>query len=338
MIRRLVAALVVVAVAIVLLVLVWPQLLGGQRRQYVAQAVSFRALLGLAALVGGLVLVALAVTARRIRRLCTSLALVLLAFVVVDGGVLASRGLGSEGPVPAPGDGTVTVMAWNTLGDATGPEAVSRIALEEQADVIALPETSLALATEVASAMAAEGRPMEVNQSASGPGTDTTTALLTSTALGEYTVDRTRGDTSRLPTVVAVPTDGSGPTIVAAHPIAPIPRYVGLWQDDLAWLADLCSSGDMIMAGDFNSTVDHFAGLSATADAGLGRCRDAAAITGDAAVGTWPTVIPASVGAPIDHVLATREWDVADMHVVTGADDEGSDHRPIVATLTPSAG
>jgi len=338
MTRRILAALVVLAVAIVLLVLVWPQLFGEQLRQYIAQAISFRSLLGLAALVGALVLVSVAVAARRLRRLCGALAVVLLAFVVVDGAILASRGFGTGDSVAAPTAGALTVMGWNTLGDSTGADAVSRIALEEDADIVSLPETSLALATEIAASMAAAGRPMQVTHYASGEGTDTTTALLTDAALGDYALDRSRGDTSRLPTVVAVPTDGSGPTIVAAHPIAPIPRYVELWQQDLAWLAGLCDSGDMIMAGDFNSTVDHYAGLATTADAGLGRCRDAATISGDAAVGTWPTAIPSFVGAPIDHVLATPEWDVVDVHVVTGADDLGSDHRPIVATLTPSAG
>jgi endonuclease/exonuclease/phosphatase (EEP) superfamily protein YafD len=337
MIRRLLAALVVLAVATVMLVLLWPQLFGGQQRQYVAQVVAFRSLMGLAALVGALVLLAVAVTARRLRRLPASVAVVLLVFAAVDGGVLASRGYGDD-RVPEPAAGPVTVMAWNTLGDATGADAVSRIALAEDASIVALPETSLALATRIAADMAAAGRPMQVTHRASGNGTDRTTALLTATRLGDYALDRSRGDTSKLPTVVAVPTDGTGPTIVAAHPIAPIPRYLGLWQRDLSWLADLCGSGNVVMAGDFNSTVDHYADLSATAEVGLGRCRDAATIAGDGAVGTWPTVIPAFVGAPIDHVMASPEWEVVDVHVVTDADDLGSDHRPVVATLTPSAG
>ena len=44
--------------------------------------------------------------------------------------------------------------------------------------------------------------------------------------------------------------------------------------------------------------------------------------------------MPALLGSPIDHVLATPGWRVEGFRVIDGFDAAGSDHRPIVATLT----
>jgi endonuclease/exonuclease/phosphatase (EEP) superfamily protein YafD len=68
----------------------------------------------------------------------------------------------------------------------------------------------------------------------------------------------------------------------------------------------------------------------------LGNCADSALSAGAAAVGTWPTSIPALLGTPIDHVMATVNWQVTTLQVIESLDDAGSDHRPIVATLTPA--
>jgi endonuclease/exonuclease/phosphatase (EEP) superfamily protein YafD len=57
--------------------------------------------------------------------------------------------------------------------------------------------------------------------------------------------------------------------------------------------------------------------------------------SGSAAVGTWPTSLPALVGAPIDHVLASTDWSVTGIEVLETMDASGSDHRPIVARLAP---
>ncbi|MCU1583401.1 MAG: endonuclease/exonuclease/phosphatase family protein, partial [Microbacteriaceae bacterium] len=104
---------------------------------------------------------------------------------------------------------------------------------------------------------------------------------------------------------------------------------------DLAWLNTICESKNVIVAGDFNSTLDHLAGLGADASHTLGNCTDAALKTGNAAVGTWPTAIPALLGAPIDHVMVTDDWRVTGMRVVQNLDTAGCDHRPIVVQLQP---
>ena len=89
------------------------------------------------------------------------------------------------------------------------------------------------------------------------------------------------------------------------------------------------------MAGDFNSTLDHLAGFATGSGNTLGNCTDAALQSKNAAVGTWPTSIPALLGSPIDHVMVTDNWRVTGMRVVQDRDAAGSDHRPIVVQLQP---
>ena len=92
-----------------------------------------------------------------------------------------------------------------------------------------------------------------------------------------------------LPSLLAVPVEGTGPTIIAAHPVAPVPGEMAAWRQGLRWLADRCAGQNVILAGDLNSTLDHYTGLG-TDGGELGRCHDAAKASGDAAAGTWPLV------------------------------------------------
>lgn len=334
MFRRTLAAIVIVGSALVLLVVAWPQLFGVARLPILAQLVSLR---GAAASVGlGVVvlLVVLALVARPARRFAASLAVIVLAFSLINLAVLSTRGFG-ETTFAAPADGDVTVLAWNTLGDLPGADTIARLAVDAGAEVVVLPETSRAAGEAVAALMADAGLPMvaftasydEVSKARS-------TTLLISTSLGEYTVDLTARTTTVLPSLVATPTDGAGPTIVAVHTVAPIPGEMQRWRTDLAWVQGACSGGNVIMAGDFNATLDHFAGLGTAPRAVVGECLDAAATTDNAAVGTWPAAIPALLGAPIDHVMSTADWRATGMRVIETQDDSGSDHRPIVAQLS----
>ena len=109
-----------------------------------------------------------------------------------------------------------------------------------------------------------------------------TTALLISSKLGDYRRDDDHGSTTTLPSVLAVPVDGDGPTIVAAHPVAPVPGRDGelAVRAGVAGRAVRRHSGGgrhgrqrQIMAGDFNSTLDHYAGLTARSATRRGRPR-----------------------------------------------------------------
>jgi len=160
------------------------------------------------------------------------------------------------------------------------------------------------------------------------------TTLLVSTDLGEYAVDESVRTTEMLPTVLARPVDGTGPAILAVHTLAPLPPMLPQWQQDLASVAAACASGDVILAGDFNATLDHMSGLPHTEGGTLGRCADAADATGNAAVGTWPTMLPPLLGGAIDHIMASPEWRVTGMRVIQSHDGLGSDHRPVLAQLS----
>lgn len=337
MVRRILAAAITLALAAVLVLACWPQLFGLERAFGVAHLVALR---GMAVAVGILLAVLLALIAllsQEGRRFFAGLAVLLVAFSIVSLGVLGVRGAGGgELPEKAPDD--LVVLAWNTLGDAPGAEAIAELALEQEADVIALPETSHEAGARVAELLAGAGRPMqlielrldEVSKARS-------TVLLVSEALGPYERADGVGTTPTLPSIVAVPVDGSGPVLVAAHPVAPVPAEFDRWRAGLDWLAERCADldADVIVAGDLNSTLDHWASLGS--DDGLAGCRDAARATGSAAVGTWPTVLPPLLGAPIDHVLATDGWEPIGFRVIDSVDGGGSDHRPVVAHLRPAA-
>lgn len=335
MIRRFVASVLLVGVAAALLVIAWPSLFGLAGAPVIAQLVSLRALSSLVAAVGAGAFAIVAGLWPAARRFFAALALIALGFTAINLAVLSARGFGTESPAP-PGDGEITVLAWNTLGDATGARSVADLALAERADVVALPETTEETAVEVAELMREGGRPMWVHTIAFDEELDLkarSTSVLVSVELGEYARDDQIGSTTVLPSIVLRPIDGEGPTIIGVHPVAPIPNELANWRADLAWLDEVCRGEQVIMAGDLNATADHF---TATDDGpGLGSCVDAGLATGNGAVGTWPTRLPALLGAPIDHVLATPDLTVTGFRVIQSVDDAGSDHRPIVARLRP---
>ncbi|TQM63019.1 endonuclease/exonuclease/phosphatase family protein, partial [Klugiella xanthotipulae] len=144
-----------------------------------------------------------------------------------------------------------------------------------------------------------------------------------------YSVTHALGDTTLLPSLVAVPDgDATRPTFVAVHTTPPVSTHMGDWRDDLGWVERLCDQPNVILAGDFNATVDHF-----PADLG---CSDAAQFTGAAALGTWSTSVPSLLGAPIDHVLYSSSWRAVGVSITTDNDEAGSDHRPLTTRLTPA--
>ena len=336
MFRRVLAAAVTVIAAGFLLACAWPQLFGLEKAPIVAQIVSLRGLAIAVALGAVVALTLIALLSVSARRLAASVALLLLVFTAVSGAVLSTRGFGNTA-FQATNGRDLTVLTWNTLGDAPGAEVIAKLALDSAADIIALPETTEPMGVEIAGMMGEAGHPMWVYTIAYDRVSKArSTTLLISVTLGEYSVDETLRTTSVLPSVVATPADGAGPTIIAVHPVAPIPGEMTNWRSDLEWLAATCAGDNVIMAGDFNSTIDHYDGLNNSNSATLGDCTDAALASDTSAVGTGPTALPALLGAPIDHVMFTANWRVTGMRVIETHDKFGSDHRPVVVQLSPS--
>ncbi|MFD1720218.1 endonuclease/exonuclease/phosphatase family protein [Amnibacterium endophyticum] len=332
---RLRSVAAVALLAAVLGLLAWPQVLDLQRGPVAAQAVSFRGATAVAAVGGAVVLSALGHLTRRFRRLAGALALVLVAYAVAVTGVLLARGIGAP-DLPRSGEFDLTVLSWNTLGDSVPADAIARAASSEEADVIALPETTRDRARAVAALLAEDGRRYRVFSRDQQPGIPArSTSLLVARGLGGYReVDD--GDTTGVPTVVVEPSAGqNGPRIAAVHTTAPYAIDPDVWRADLAWVAGRCDGRNVVLAGDFNATLDHFDGLG-TGGGQLGACRDGALATRNAAVGTWPTSLPPLVGTPIDHVLATPNWRFTGFRVLGDEDSAGSDHRPVLARLAPA--
>lgn len=310
----------------VAVLLIWPQAFGVQQAFGVSQLIAFRAPVALILGIGAAICTAVALFPRR-WGIAAGLAIVLGAASLGNASILLIRGSANTLP-----QGDLTVLLWNTQGGATAPDEVARLVLETGADVVSLPEMDDEAAAEVARLVTADGHRM-LPHTTRGESGDSwiPTSLLIAEDLGAYRIDEAAGSTPGLPSGVWRPVDGSGPTLVAAHPLPPLPGTMDEWRAGLRWVAAQCDAPDMIAAGDLNATVDHLSGLGE--DGGLvGRCHDAAMEAGTAAAGTWPSTVPTWIAAPIDHVLVGSDWTVRGVRVVTTT-GPGSDHRAIVAVL-----
>lgn len=336
---RVLGVLLAVLCAIVATALTWPSLLRIEQLFPVAQIIAFRSILlvGMATLTLLALLLALI---RPIRGLALALAAIAMAATVANAVIIVSRGIGTD-TLPPKAAESIRVMTWNTAGDATSPESVAQIAVAMDADIVTLPETTIETGEQVAIAMRELGHPMWAHHEEFGvDGWDaSSTTILIEPELGDYAVVESSVEgttnTSTVPSVVAMPVDGDGPIVVAAHAVAPRRHHMQDWRADLQWLADQCGADNVILAGDFNATIDHMGRLGV--DGGtLGRCRDAASATGNGSVGTWTTLLPGLLGSPIDHIMASEHWIPTGSIVLRSLDGSGSDHRPLIVQLEPA--
>jgi endonuclease/exonuclease/phosphatase (EEP) superfamily protein YafD len=341
-VRRVIGILIALPFVAAVAVLVWPEPFRLERTLPVAQMISFRALLAVAFAGAALVFLLVAI-ARPLRAFALTLVVALVLGSGASVAMLVARGTGTD-DLPAKTDTSVRVMTWNTAGSATSADTIAQMAVAMQADIVTLPETTIETGEQVAIAMRELGQPMWAHHAAYGEyGVDgwdaTSTTLLIAPRLGDYSVIESSQDgssnTSTVPSAVAMPVDGKGPIVVAAHAVAPRPEYMDRWRGDLQWLADQCAEANVILAGDFNATVDHMTGMGLGGGT-LGRCHDAATETGNGAVGTWPTDLPALAGAPIDHIMVSEHWRATGSAILTSLDASGSDHRPMVVQIEPA--
>ncbi len=132
-----------------------------------------------------------------------------------------------------------------------------------------------------------------------------TTSVLISTDLGEYRRDDSAGTTETLPSLVAVPVDGTGPSDRRRTPGRARARRDGR-----------VAAGSALARRPVRRTERHrrrrpqldprpLRRVSGPTEATSVAATTPPAPAGNAAVGTWPTAFPPLLGAPIDHVLAT---------------------------------
>lgn len=335
---RLLGILLTVLFAIATAIVVWPQFFHLEQTFPFAQLVAVRGAV-LAGLLAIAVLSLLLMFARPLRGFAASILVVALLGSAAIGAIGAMRGFGT-GELPEKTESSVRVLTWNTAGEAVSAETIADAILSQEVDVVTLPETAESVGERIAVMLREQGHPMWVHHVQfgsvpNGPQAWETTILI-SPDLGDYSVIGSSEDgtsnTSSVPSAVVMPVNGDGPTIVAVHAVAPRVEAMERWQSDLEWIADQCPAGDFILAGDFNATIDHMASLGV--DGGdIGNCRDAASRTGTGTTGTWPDSFPELLGAPIDHVMASQNWEPTGSLVLDAA---GSDHRALVVQLDPA--
>ena len=337
---RVLGILLTVLFAIATAVVVWPQFFRLEQTYPFAQLVAVRGAVVVAFAVIA-VIALLLLLAKPLRGFAASILIVAIIGAGASLAIGAVRGLGSDA-LPAKTEGAVRVLTWNTAGEAIPADDIAAEILAQDADIVALPETAESVGARIAVMLREQGHPMWVHHVQFNPEVERgpqawQTTILISPDLGDYSVIQSSVDgtsnTSSVPSAVVMPVDGDGPTVVAVHAVAPRPEAMQQWQSDLAWIADQCPQGDFILAGDFNATIDHMASLGV--DGGdMGYCRDTAARTGNGVVSTWPASFPELIGAPIDHIMASPNWEPTGSVVL---DADGSDHRGLVVQLEPAA-
>lgn len=337
---RLLGILITVLFAAATAVVVWPQFFRLEQTYPFAQVVAARGVV-LAIYVVIALLALLLLLARPLRGFAASILIVALLGAGASGIIGATRGFGTTA-LPEKTGTSIRVLTWNTAGEAVSADQIAQDILDQGADIVALPETTEAVGERIALMLREQGHPMWVHHVQfrpdipNGPQSWQTTVLV-SPDLGEYSVIESSQDgtsnTGSVPSVVLMPVDGSGPTVVAVHAVAPRMEEMQQWQSDLQWIADQCPTGDFILAGDFNATIDHMSALGIEGG-DIGYCRDVASRTGNGVVGTWPSSLPSLAGAPIDHVMASPNWTATGSVVLDDAG--GSDHRALVVQLEPA--
>lgn len=310
------SVLVVAAAAVGLL----PDLLGLDGRSPFAQLVSFRP-----ALVAALaVLAVVATVAAGVRRRGWTLAGGLLAVTLVAGMMVLPRGVPTfDVPEPdGPPTRTLKVLTFNTYEGEGDVEAVAALVRSTQPHLIALPEAGGRYRDRLAPLLpdyrfaSSQERGADVQAVTAAARTD----------MGDLTVQVDRS--TPFPSVELSGGKLGDARFVAFHSHAPIPGDIPQWRSDLDTLGRWCAdrqAGPVVVAGDFNATLDH----SVFRDAMTG-CVDAAERTGEGLVGTWPSRVPSWLEPQIDHVLVTGDITPEQVSV---HDIPGSDHRAVFSRL-----
>jgi endonuclease/exonuclease/phosphatase (EEP) superfamily protein YafD len=297
-----------------------PDLLGLDRRGPFAQLVAFRPAL----LAGLLVVTGAAIVVAGMRRRGWTLAGGLLAVALIGSSLVLPRAI-PELDVPEPdalARPALTVLSFNTFEGRADVNVLADLIRSTRPDLVALPESGRRFGDRLLPLIPGYRFVTSQEKGRDVQGVST----LTRADLGDVTatIDRSTPFPS-----VELRGGGLGSTrFVAFHSVAPTPGDVPQWSHDLGTLDRWCANrdaGQVIIAGDFNATLDHAVFRDA-----ISGCLDAAERTGNGLTGTWPTRLPRALGTQIDHVLATGGVTVESFSV---HDVPGSDHRAVLSRL-----
>ncbi|WP_156225133.1 endonuclease/exonuclease/phosphatase family protein [Pseudactinotalea suaedae] len=316
---------VTAAVVVVGVLTLDPAIVGLSTVTPVLQGIALRGLLAVGALALGVTTVLVSLLLRRTEGRGRRLLVVGLAALVVGVGhigVVLERGTAPGTAFGVAPDGAIDVLTVNTLGGAGGLDGLSALIDELAPDVVALQETPAEDAERIAAQV---GPAYQVFTATTGPQPVQATALLVSTDLGAYR--QTDAPATTFGGVWARPVEGVGPELLSVHPVPPVPGDVPTWRSELAALTGLCARVEgVVLAGDFNATVDHAPLRDST-------CLDGAVGTGGH--GTWPSTRSPLLGTPIDHVLMDPDvWQPIASRVLEAPD--GGDHRAVLVRIAPA--
>ena len=365
-VRRAAGWAVVALIGILSLLILFPDLLGfvsdSARLSVVypfAQLIALRSGLvvgfGLMALVTGASAL-IRILRREGGRRTTAAALVLLIAAVGHAWVLCSRGLGNDESAPAAiapagsisadpadWDGGLTIFSFNTHYSEAHKVELAVAIRRAAAEVVVLPETSAEYGQAIADLLAQDGLRYTVFSAGDQKDDADPTTVLVSAVIGDYEQAQApagagHGTVLLRPAGEAELNGHRRPTILGVHTHAPVPGSMEEWLASVEVVVGQCRGAGsdgagpgpepgLIIAGDFNATLDH----APMKD--LGGCADAALEAGIGGVSTWPTSSHTTLlGSPIDHVLAdSATWSARSASVLALS---GSDHRALVVELS----
>lgn len=213
-------------------------------------------------------------------------------------------------------DRSLTIVSANIHYRSTDISRLAAWLAQEQPDVVVVLEVSPAAADALAVLQAYPHRLLAADESPFG------IALLS-----RHPLEAARLVPSHdgIPHVEArIAWQGTRVDLIAFHPMPPLTPYFRHERDrrllDMARKADPATPA--LIVGDLNATP-WSSGLSALQELGLRRATSAAP--------TWPSAGLGWFGIPIDHVLASAHWQVAESKV---GPLMGSDHLPVLARLS----
>ncbi|MGH8881281.1 MAG: endonuclease/exonuclease/phosphatase family protein, partial [Stackebrandtia sp.] len=215
------------------------------------------------------------------------------------------------------------VMTVNLLGGGSDLDTVADLVAEHKIDVLSVQELTTDGAKTLSDSGVGERLPYELVK----PGLKAEgTGIYSRFELTENKKLSTDGVFFNPAATLDVPKSGEL-EFQAVHPAPPINvERTKDWKADLRALPRADNEGPpRVLAGDFNSTLDHKT-FGELLDSGY---RDAGEYTGSGLTGTWPADKPIPRVA-IDHVLTTPDITPTGYEVHTVP---GGDHRAITTTL-----
>jgi len=246
----------------------------------------------------------------------SAVALAVLAVAVLP------RAIGNGEAAP-PGATQVKVMSTNVYHGRANPAALIALVNRVKPDILSVQELNRSLAAELRRRGLEREMPYSV--------IDTRQGVTGMGLYSRYPLQQLPGpdppNTRMQAGEIELP-DGQRLKVINVHPFTPTGNHAEEWADELGELPSTGSGIPWLLAGDFNATLDH-AVLREVLDRGY---RDAAAVTGQGLLPTWPDDSPRRLPPliAIDHVLADERLGIEDFGVNRLPK---TDHRAVFATV-----